>query len=157
MATSSATVDGYLSLPGVVTIAAGAEIDTYYFYPGTRTLRVSSADNLGNAMEGQCTFEIHATLESLLNNVRRAASEGLIRDPGIATALSTMIRVTMAAQRRGASSYIDGLRPFVLLLEAQRGIGVETGTANRFIAYARDLMAITPSQGGAAGADSQTQ
>jgi hypothetical protein len=142
VASSSSTLDGVLVLPGVVSIANNALLDMYLLYPGSRTVAVTSADHLGNSGTSPCTFEVHATTQSLINNVKRARSEGKIKNLGVYNSLlATLMAADAARKRHDVTAELKALAAFVDQLVANRGDGVEAVTADRFIAYAKDLIA----------------
>lgn len=143
IAGQSSTVDGFQGLPGVVATQDGAPLDLFFFYPGTRTVTVSAADNLGNAGVTTCSFELHATAQSLVSNVQRAFVLGLIDGPGIATSLRQKAQEAHRMHQRGQhATEHNVLQAFVNELLALRGQKVDAATADRFIAYALDLVAL---------------
>jgi hypothetical protein len=141
IASSSSMLDGYLAEHGVTPIANGAALDMYLLYPGVRTVAVSAADHLGNAGVSACTFEIHATPGSMLNNLDRAFQEGRIKNRGLWNSLQAKLRAAGAAAARGqCQTERNVLAALVNELEAQRGKGADAEIADRFMAYARDLI-----------------
>ncbi len=118
-ATVKALFDGAAATHGQV-------LDMFLLAPGAHTVNVAAADNLGNATDTTRTFELHATLESLLNNIDRSCTEGLIDQQGTCKSLSSQL------------SHAP-LHAFVNHVEAQRGKSIDTATANRLIAFAQDL------------------
>ncbi len=143
VASFSSTIDGFLVLPGVVSIADGAAIDMYQYYPSTRTVAVTAADNIGNSGTSPCTFEIHATTESLLSNLARARADGKIMGPsGTYNSLRAKLQNADKKHEKGAhATEHNMLGAFIHELSAQRGKHVDATTADRFIAFARDLIA----------------
>ena len=77
----SSVLDGFVTAFGVVTVNVGDTLDMFFLYPGTRTVAVTTADNLGNTGTSQCTFSLHATAASLINNLKRGQSLGFLPDP----------------------------------------------------------------------------
>jgi hypothetical protein len=141
VASSSSTVDGYLTLPGIAPIANGALLDMYFYYPGTRTVAVSLTDNIGNPGLTNCTFEIHASAVSLLGNLDRAYSLGLIRNQGIYRSLRAKLEAAKKHHDRGQHTpELNVYRAYVHELQAQRGQGVDAATADRFVASVQDLI-----------------
>jgi hypothetical protein len=139
----TSTVDGFQGLPGVVPTQDGAGLDLFFFYPGTRTVTVSAADNLGNAGVTTCSFDLHATAQSLMSNVQRAFVLGLIDGPGITTSLRGKLQDAHRMHQRGQhATEHNVLQAFVNELLALRGQNVDAATADRFIAYAVDLIAL---------------
>jgi hypothetical protein len=142
IASSSATLDGYLTAAGVTPVANGDPLDMYLLWPGTRTVSISATDNLGQGMVASCTFQIVATPAGILANLARAASEGAIRNAGLTSSLEAKIRAAAAAAERGQCNAAQNqLNAFLNHMEAQRGKGVDAGVADRLMAYARDLIA----------------
>ena len=119
----------------------GQALDMFFLDPGAHTIVVTAADNLGNAGSQTRTFEVHATSESLGNNLDRAWRLGLIDKQGIYNSLKAKVEAALRAHERGQHHVEHNvLGAFVNELEAQRGKAVDVETANRFIAYAQDLI-----------------
>jgi hypothetical protein len=147
IATQSASLDGYIVSGGTAPVAPGFELDMYLLYPGTRSVKITSTDRLGNAGTSVCTFEVHATMASLLNNLGRAHQEGAFKSEGILRSLEAKLHVTGAADARGRNvPAVNEVRAFIHELEAQRGKGVNGVIADRFIALAADLVARSASR-----------
>ncbi|MBE2316164.1 hypothetical protein DVA67_009270 [Solirubrobacter sp. CPCC 204708] len=119
-ATVKATFDGAPATHGQV-------LDMFLLAPGAHSVKVAAADNLGNATDSTRTFELHATIESLLNNIARSCDEGLIGKQGTCKSLSNQL------------SHAP-LGAFVNHVQAQRGKSIDVATANRLIAFAQDLL-----------------
>lgn len=146
VASESATVDGWDGDPLVANTTRptsdGDLLDMYLFYPGTRTVAVTATDNIGNGATTPLTFELHATAESLLSNLVRARDEGKVDEPGIYQSLR--VKLVNADRKHDTGDHPiewNLIESFALDLEGQRGQGVDARTADRFIAYARDLIA----------------
>ncbi|MEX1157302.1 MAG: hypothetical protein WEC79_00040 [Thermomicrobiales bacterium] len=121
----------------------GQQLDMFFLDPGVHTIVVSSVDNLGNASEETRLFEVHATAESLASNLTRAFEMDLLKNKGIYNSLHSKMQAADAAHDRGQhATEWNLLNAFVNQLEAQRGKGIDLTTANRFIAFALDLIAI---------------
>lgn len=143
IASQSATVNGFQGLPGVVPTSDGSALDLFFFYPGTRQVTVTAADNLGNGSVTGCTFELHASPQSLQSNVNRAFAMGLIDGAGIANSLRAKIRQVNDLHRRGHhGAEANVLQAFINELLALRGNKVDAATADRFVAFAQDLIAL---------------
>lgn len=141
VAHSAAAVDGFGAPAGTTPTTSGTTLDLFQFFPGTRHVTVSSSDNLGNATTAACTFELHATVESLEANLTRAFNEGLITNRGILNALSQKLAAALAARDRGQIETEHNIMgAFINELQAQRGQKVDAATADRFIAFAQDLI-----------------
>jgi hypothetical protein len=134
VASHSVTFDGAPATNGQV-------LDMFFLDPGVHAIAVTAADNLGNAGSQTRTFEVHATSESLSNNLDRAWRLGLIDKEGIYNSLKAKVEAALRAHERGQHHVEHNvLGAFVNELEAQRGKAVDLATANRFIAYAQDLI-----------------
>ena len=132
--TVGATFDGAAATMGQV-------LDMFLLYPGNHFVVVSAADNLGNAGSLTRRFEVHATAESLVSNVQRACTEGLIQ----AVACNSLLTKVEHAR----DNHADGqhsveqhqVGAWVNELEALQGKKVDAATAARFIAFGNDLIA----------------
>ncbi len=134
-ATVAATFDGAAAVEGRV-------LDMFFLDPGTHTIVLGAKDNLGNTASLTRHFRVQATSESLVSNVKRACSLGLIDGAGICNALLTKVEHALSKHLAGQHSVEQNqLGAWINQLDAQRGKAVDTATANRFIAFARDLIA----------------
>lgn len=134
VASSSVTLDG-----GAATNAQA--LDMFFLAPGVHTIVVTAIDKLGNSSSATRTFEVHATAESLNNNIDRACNLGLIK-PNLCNALKAKTRAALAAHNRGQHATEHNiLRALVHQLQAKRGKGVDAATADRLIAQIEDLIA----------------
>lgn len=132
--TETVTFDGAASTRGAV-------LDMFLLAPGTHTIVVSAADKLGNASSLTRTFKVEATSASLVSNVARACAEGLI-EAQLCNSLSTKVEHAAREHAQGDHRVEHNvLGAWINQLEAQRGKKVDTATANRFIAFANDLIA----------------
>ena len=146
VASQSAIIDGWDDDPAVANTTRptfdGDVLDMYLFYPGTRTVSVTATDNVGNSATTPLTFELHATAASLLSNLDRARDEGRLADPpGVYNSLHA--KLTNAKKKHDAGQHAvewNVLGAWVNELEAQRGHHVAVRIADRFIAYAEDLI-----------------
>jgi hypothetical protein len=135
VAGSSATSDGK-------PIAIGGTIDTFLLDPGLHTVAVTATDALGNATTRSVTFRVRATAASLLSNVDRAWSTGLVTDRSVYRGMRDSV---VAAQKshdagRHATEW-NQLSAFVNKVTAQLGHGVDPIVGRRLIAFANDLVA----------------
>ncbi len=122
----------------------GDVLDMFFLMPGKHTLVVTAADNVNNTATKPLVFEVHATRESLLSNVDRAWQLRLITDEKVYKGLRDEAVAANQAHSRGQHEKAEWniWEGFIEQLEAQRGKGMDAATANRFIAYARDLIAL---------------
>ncbi len=110
--------------------------------PGTHTIVVHAADKLGNAASLTRTFKVQATAASLVSNVHRACTESLIEGAGLCNALLGKVEHAAREHAQGDHEVEQNvLGAWINQLEAQRGKKVDLTTANRFIAFAADLIA----------------
>lgn len=133
-ATVAATFDG-------AGAALGQVLDMFFLYPGLHAVRVAAADNLGNVGSLTRLFSVNATSESLVSNVERACTLGLIAKQQCTPLLMTVERAKREHAQGSHKVEHKLLGAWIEQLEAQRGKGVDAATATRFIAYARDLIA----------------
>src|SRR5688572_5963266 len=141
VASSSATVDGFSVLPGVVSTADNASLDLSQFYPGTRTVAIATADNLQHGSSLNCTFVVRATAASLQTNVQAARKQGLITSDTVMNSLLDTLRIAERQHRRGQHpTEWNALEAFISQLMAQSGKAVDPALAARLIAFARDII-----------------
>lgn len=135
VASTAATLDGSATpLPG--------NVDAFLLDPGLHTVTVTASDALGNTGNASVTFRVRATAASLLANLERARSLGLVPDPKVYKGLRDKLLTAQAAHGRGQhATEWNQLAAFVSQLEAQLGQGIDRVTGQRFIAYAEDLVA----------------
>jgi hypothetical protein len=132
--TVGATFDGAAASLGQV-------LDMFFLNPGSHEVRVSAADNLGNAGSLTRLFKVQATSASLVSNVQRACGLGLIAKQQCSSLL-TKVEHAMREHAQGDHKVEHNvLGAWINELEAQSGKKVDAATATRFIAYARDLIA----------------
>ena len=133
--TTSVTLDGTAS-------TNGATIDTFFLNPGTHSLVVTASDNLDNTGTSTRTFKVQATSASLLSSWSRARTLGLVPDTKTYNGGRDKLLAALESHNRGQhATEWNQLAAFISLLQAQRGQGVQAATADRFIAWARDLIA----------------
>lgn len=122
--------------------AKGGTLDMFLLYPGIHTIVVTSADNLGNTGDTRATFIVRATAKSLISNFDRALAAGLITSKGTHASLRLKLNeASRAHEREMHATEHTILGAFVNELIAQSGKTIDPATADRFIAYARDLIA----------------
>jgi hypothetical protein len=133
--TVSATLDG-------APATEGQTLDMFFLAPGTHTIAVTASDHLGNTSHKTVTFQVQATAASLLSNLDRALELGLISKDGIYNSLQAKLEQALAKHDAGRHD-VEGnlLNAFANELAAQSGKSVDAATAERFIAFARDLIA----------------
>jgi hypothetical protein len=133
--TVTATFDGAAATDGQT-------LDMFFLAPGTHTIRVTAVDHLGNTSHKTAVFRVEATAASLISNVDRANSLGLITKAGIYNSLRTKLEQAQKKHQAGQHAVeANMLNAFANELGAQSGKAVDAVTAARFIAFARDLIA----------------
>ena len=144
VAAQSATVDGFDGGSAVNSsrpVSSGDVLDMYLFYPGTRTVTVTATDNLGNGGTTPLTFVLHATAESLLSNIARANAEGDLASTAVN---SLRVKLTNADRKHDAGQHAvewNMIEAFGHEVSAQRGKAIDARVADRFLAWAADLVA----------------
>lgn len=132
--TIAATFDGAVATSGQV-------LDMFFLNPGQHSVVVSAADNLGNTGSLTRLFRVNATSASLVNNVDRACTLGLIQ-----RYLCLGVRVTIDLAR-AAHAAPNHSREHILLnawaqqVDQMPATAIDPATALRFSAHARDLIA----------------
>jgi hypothetical protein len=140
IASIQATIDGVYGSAGPVPVVDGASLVLFDLDPGTRTVAVSTADNLKNAATTGCTFEVHATAASLLVNLRNAYRDGII-SYGMYQSLAAKLQAARAAKTRGQlDTEVNVLRAFIGELRALSGKRIDATFADKLIAFAQDLV-----------------
>jgi hypothetical protein len=132
--TVGAKLDGAAAAPGHV-------LDMFFLNPGLHQIVVSAADNLGNTGSLTRLFKVQATSASLVSNVGRACTLGLIAKQQCSPLLTTVEHAKREHAQGDHKVERNVLGAWINELEAQRGKKVDAATATRFIAYARDLIA----------------
>jgi hypothetical protein len=117
-------------------------IDTYLLDAGLHTLKVSVADKLGNVGESTVSFRVRATSASLLNNIIRARSEGLITSTGTYNSLVTTVQQAVRSHNKAKhetewNQLVSARNVFV----QDAPVKIDQATATRFIGYIDDLIA----------------
>jgi hypothetical protein len=132
--TISATFDGAPATDGQV-------LDMFFLAPGTHTIAVTAADHLGNTSHRTVRFKVQATAASLLSNLDRALSLGLITKQGVYSSLRSKLQNALREHNAGRHAVeANMLNAWANELAAQSGKAVDAATAARFIAFARDVI-----------------
>jgi hypothetical protein len=147
VASVSSTIDGYVtSQTATGPIADGDVIDMYLLYPGTRTVAVTAADNIGNSGTTGCTFTLIATSVSIRNNLIRARAEGDVPNTSVYNGLLDKVNQAVTKHGRGQHAVEwNAIDAFADQIEGQIGggpslSGIDVVVGARFIAYARSLI-----------------
>lgn len=134
VASESASFDGAGATNGQI-------LDMFFLEAGMHSVVVTVTDNVGNTGTTERAFRVRATAASLISNIDRARSLGLITNNGAYNG----IRASLEAAQQ---SHLDGrhaternqLGTVVNQLEAKSGNGIDASTARRLIGYVRDLI-----------------
>lgn len=141
VASSSSTIDKTFPSGARVPIANGDVLDMFQYLPGQVTVEVTAADTLGNAGTTACTFELHATTDSLKTNLQRLWDEALVSDPAVFDGLMDKLEAADEAHDSGRKvAELNILAAFVNELLAQRGKGIDRDRADQLILYTQDLI-----------------
>lgn len=135
VASSSVTFDGAAA-------TNGQALDMFFLTAGLHTIVVTATDNVGNTGTTPRVFRVRATSASLLSNLDRARSLGLIPNAQVYTGLRDSLVAANASHRRGQHpTEWNQLQAFVNQILGQLGKGIDRATGLRFIGYALDLIA----------------
>ena len=119
----------------------GQIIDMFLLAPGAHAVEVSATDNLDNPSTEVRHFEVHATSRSLLANIERACTQGLITKNGTCNSLKAKLRAAIAAhdrdQHRTEGNILGALTHEI---SAQRGKSIDLATADLLLAHVEDLI-----------------
>ena len=134
VASHVATFDGAPTADGTV-------LDMFFLMPGLHTVSVVATDRLGNSGTTDSVFRLRATSTSLLSNVERARTLGLITNNGAYNGLRAKLDAAIRSHERDMHAVEHNqLAAFVNQLAAHAGRGIDAATAARFTAYAEDLI-----------------
>lgn len=115
IATNSGKLDGN-------TVSNGQAVDLFSLSLGQHTLVVKAADKSGNSAQASVTFNVVATIDSLMAATQRAYSAGGISKPGIYASLGTKLQSAQTALQSGdLSTARASLNAYLNELAAQRG------------------------------------
>ena len=138
----SAIINKFETATGTRATFDGDAIGMYLHYPDTVTVTVTAEDFVGNSGDTPCNFELEATPDSLLNNLARAQAEGDVPNPDVYNGLLDKLHQVKKQHNKGKhATEWNALGAFIDQLEGQRGKGIDLIVANRFIAYAEEIIA----------------
>ena len=108
----------------------GQAVDTFLLDAGQHSVVVTAADNLGNTGSVTRTFLVRATAESLLSNIDRACTEGLISSPGACNGMTAALSAAVASHARGdhRPTEVNQLGAALNQLDARLGHGIDQGS-----------------------------
>jgi hypothetical protein len=117
-------------------------IDTYLLNAGLHTIKVTVADKLGNVGEKTVTFRVRATSASLLNNIKRAKTEGKITSTGTYNGLISSVETAVKSHGKGKhETEWNNLTSARNILVQDAPAKIDQATATRFIGYVDDMIA----------------
>jgi hypothetical protein len=119
----------------------GQAVDMFLLAPGRHTIVVTATDALGNTSTLTRRFKVQADAQSLTANIERAWDEGLITSAGAYNGLLEKLgqaKTKHAQGKHGAERNV--LEAFIDQVTTKRGNGIDVATADRLIAFARDLI-----------------
>jgi len=117
-------------------------IDTYLLNAGLHTIKVTVADKLGNVGEKTITFRVRATSASLLNNIKRARTEGKITSVGTYNGLTSSVDTAVKSHGKGKhDTEWNNLASARNILVQDAPVKIDQATATRFIGYINDMIA----------------
>jgi hypothetical protein len=145
VATTTAAVDGSTTLNGHG-LPSGQAINLLLELAlGPHTFSVQSVDHVNNDSTKSVSFAIVVTPESIKDDVNIFTAAGMIKDPGLPTALVAKLNAAADARARGnCSQAANQYQAFISLLQAQSGKGVDPTAASIMIADAEFLIAHCP-------------
>ena len=143
-----------------ITVDSGKKIDLYTLPLGIHTLMVTAVDNLGNGSSKSVTFNVTATIQSLMASVNRFVAEGKIDKQGckdgndqhggnnqlggkcIPGKLLDDLKDAQTALNRGRTRLaIEYLNEFIEHVKAQSGKHISSAAAKLLIDDARWVIA----------------
>lgn len=118
-----------------IPVSNGQQINLFTLSVGTHTLTVTAVDTAGNLGSKSVTFEIYATIDSLMAYVDYFRQNGSINDGNFYKALQNTLREASEAQLRGnVKTTRNKLNDFIDKVKAQIGKHIESSAANLLIA-----------------------
>jgi len=109
---------------------------------GRHTFTINAVDNVGNPAASSVTFEIVVTPNAIKDEVTRFASDGFIKNRGLANSLLAKLTAAAAAiARENCMAAANIYRAFINELQAQSGRGVDATASAIMIEDAQFLIA----------------
>jgi hypothetical protein len=133
VASFTPTMDGHTTLPGVLNLLNGQQIDLLTAMKlGTHTFSVTATDNVNNTGAKSVTFTIIVTTDSLKCDVTELLSAGCIDNGGISNALTSKLSAVQAAINGGNfQTAINILTALKNQISAQAGKHIATSCTIR--------------------------
>jgi len=123
----TATLDG-------IVVNNGEDINLLSLPLGTHKLSVIAVDNAGNSGSQSVSFNVIATLDSLITAVNYFAQKGEINDNNLWKSLLRKLNEAQEAMKRGNMNVaVNKLRDFIDQLNAQSGKHITTNAASLLI------------------------
>jgi len=118
-----ASLSAELTTPnGAIPISDGTVVDPFLFNLGVYNFTAQAEDVAGNISSDAGSFELIATLESLLPTLQKLCADGEISKPGICKSLEAKLSAANNAHDRGNfNAMINELNAFLHELSAQKG------------------------------------
>jgi hypothetical protein len=117
---SASDVDGVASLTakvdGTMNVTSGSGIDVDSLASGAHTIVISATDNLGNVQSVTITFQVHATINGLINAVNDGYSRGFMT---LAEKNALITQLESALKGNSARPKLDG---FIKMTQGDTGI-----------------------------------
>jgi hypothetical protein len=120
-------------------VTSGQAIDLYTLSLGNHTLTVYAIDKAGNQTSNSVTFNVTATIQSLMVSVDRFYAEGKIDAWDVYQGL--MDKLVAADKSKKIDTTINILNAFINLVQAQSGKHITTEAADLLIADAEWVIA----------------
>lgn len=131
----NATLDG-------APVASGQKVDLYSLSLGSHTLTVTAADYYSNTSTKSVTFNVTATVQSLVVSVNRFFQEGKIDNAGIRNSLLSQLDTAQAYLNQGMTKQaVNALNAFMNHIQAQSGKHINKDAANLLLTDAKWVIA----------------
>jgi hypothetical protein len=119
---------------GLVTSSGSKTIDVDSLLAGTNTVSITVADKIGNVATVTLTFQVHATLQGLVNAVNDGVARGYIT---AATASSLISTLQSAMKGNSAHAKLPG---FISAVQSASGKTISAAYATLLLSWANDLL-----------------
>lgn len=117
-------------------------LDMFLQLPGPQTIDVYQPDELGNNGAGESYVELHATSESLRNNVERGRQQQMIPDEGLYQYLAETLDAAVADHARGDHASERSWLEQVASVLGQQPQGIDPMLREVLLALVEDLRSI---------------
>ncbi len=138
---SASDLDGVASisatLDSATTISSGGTINLYTLTAGAHTILIKATDGAGNISTSTVTFQVHVTVQGLINAVNYGYSSGLISSSIRSSLLSTLQSALSAGTSTSEKSYLN---QFVSQVNAAGSSKITSSFATLLDGWAQDLI-----------------